>query len=117
MMDLVLHSEYRGSDAPGGLRLYARRIYDPYMAVPPAAEANPVSAFTHLFSGAYAAGYYSYLWSDMLDADAYTKYDPAAFRQKILERGNSVPAGAAYRDFAGADPDIKSLLRKYGVAQ
>jgi len=122
-MDILLHSEYRSDDAPGGLRRYARRILDRYQAVTPIEEANPVSAFTHLFSGAYGAGYYSYLWSDMLDSDAYTRFGagvPEAakqFREKVLERGNGAAAAEIYRDFAGRDPDVKSLLRKYGVAR
>jgi oligopeptidase A len=120
-MDILLHSEYKSNDAPGGLRTYARRIIDRYASVPPIEESNPVSAFTHLFSGAYGAGYYSYLWSDMLDSDAYTRFGggvPTAakqFREKVLERGNSAPAGQLFRDFAGREPDVKSLLRKYGV--
>lgn len=114
-MDLLLHSEYKPDDAPGGLRVYARRIMDRYLAVKPVEEANPVSAFTHLFGGAYAAGYYSYLWSDMLDSDAYKRYDAGPFRKTVLERGNSAPADRLYRDFAGSDPEVGSLLRKYGV--
>ncbi len=120
-MDILLHSEYKGDDAPGGLRLYARRIYDRFQTVKPIEEANPVSAFSHLFSGGYSAGYYSYLWSDMLDSDAYTRFagnveeSGRQFREKILERGNSAPAAVIYRDFAGADPAPASLLRKYGV--
>lgn len=120
-MDILLHSEYKSNDAPGGLRQYARRIFDRYLPVPPIAEANPVSSFTHLFSGAYGAGYYSYLWSNMLDSDAYTVFGagvPAAakqFRGQVLERGNSAPAIEIFRGFAGREPDVKSLLRKYGV--
>jgi len=120
-MDILLHSEYKSDDAPGGLRQYARRIYDRFMTVKPIDEANPVGAFSHLFSGAYSAGYYSYLWSDMLDSDAYTRFrgnlEEASrqFREKILERGNSAPASGIYRDFAGSDPAPTSLLRKYGV--
>ncbi len=122
-MDILLHSEYKSADSAGGLRQYARRIADRYQTVKPMEEANPVSAFTHLFSGAYGAGYYSYLWSDMLDADAYSRFSGGVtaaaqqFREKVLERGNAAPAGSLYRDFAGREPAVGSLLRKYGVAE
>ncbi len=81
--------------------------------------------FNHIFSGGYAAGYYSYLWSGLLDADAYEAfretgdvYDQEtarSFRENILERGNIKDAMEMYVDFRGREPAIEPLLRQRGL--
>jgi peptidyl-dipeptidase Dcp len=81
--------------------------------------------FLHLFSSdAYSAGYYSYLWSEVMDADtrkafeeAGDVFDPtiaAAMRKYILAPGNSTDRAEAYRQFRGRDPDVTALLEKRG---
>jgi len=81
--------------------------------------------FGHVFAGdGYSAGYYSYLWSDTLSADAWEAfteaggpYDEAVarrFRDEVLSKGNTVDPAAAYRAFRGRDPDIAALMRKRG---
>ncbi|BDH58279.1 M3 family metallopeptidase [Tsukamurella sp. PLM1] len=80
--------------------------------------------FNHIFSGGYSAGYYSYIWSEVLDADAaawFTAHDGPTrengekLRAAVLSRGGSVDASQAYRDFRGADPDITPLLERRGL--
>lgn len=81
--------------------------------------------FSHIFNGGYAAGYYSYLWSGLLDADAFEAFretgnffDHAtaqAFRSTILERGNTKDALQMYIDFRGREPQIQPLLRQRGL--
>ena len=81
--------------------------------------------FNHIFSGDYYAGYYSYTWAAVLDADAFQAfketgdvYNPkiaTAFRKKILERGDSEDAMKLYRDFRGANPSPDGLLKKRGL--
>ena len=80
--------------------------------------------FNHIFSGGYSAGYYSYIWSEVLDADAsawFTAHDGPTrengekLRTAVLSRGGSVDASQAYRDFRGADPDITPLLERRGL--
>jgi len=80
--------------------------------------------FNHIFSGGYSAGYYSYIWAEVLDADAFAAfketslYDQAtanAFRQRILERGGTEKPAELYRKFRGADPDPVYLMRKRGL--
>jgi peptidyl-dipeptidase Dcp len=80
--------------------------------------------FNHIFNSGYSAGYYSYLWSEVLDVDAWEKFEadgvfnPAtakAFRETFLERGGSEEPMTLYRQFRGADPDPSALLRSRGL--
>ena len=80
--------------------------------------------FNHIFSGGYAAGYYGYLWAEVLDKDAFELFrkrgvfDPAtaaSFRRNILEKGGSEEPMVLYRAFRGADPDPDALLRARGL--
>jgi len=81
--------------------------------------------FNHLFtSDSYSAGYYSYLWSEVMDADAWGAFEEAGspfdpqtaekMRRYILSNGNSIDRAEAYRQFRGRDPDVKALLEKRG---
>ena len=80
--------------------------------------------FNHIFNSGYSAGYYSYLWSEVLDVDAWEKFvadgvfNPAtakAFRQTFLEKGGSEEPMTLYHAFRGADPDPSALLRARGL--
>ena len=80
--------------------------------------------FAHIFSGGYSAGYYSYLWAEVLDKDAFELFkekgifDQAtatSFRKNILEKGGSEEPMELYRRFRGADPDSGALLRGRGL--
>lgn len=82
--------------------------------------------FQHIFGpgGGYSAGYYAYIWSEVLDADAYAAFkerglfDSAtarAFRTRILERGNTMDAAEMYRSFRGRDPEVGPLLKRRGL--
>lgn len=80
--------------------------------------------FNHIFSGGYAAGYYSYIWSEVLDADAFGAFkekgifDPAtalSFRKNILEKGNSQDPMVSFINFRGREPKIDALLIKRGL--
>ena len=79
--------------------------------------------FSHIFSGGYSAGYYAYLWAEVLDADAFQAFEQNGvfdketaqlFRDNILSKGNSDDPMTLYRNFRGADPDPKHLLRNRG---
>ncbi len=89
------------------------------------------TAFTHIFSGGYAAGYYSYKWSEVLDADAFSVFKAAAkkrggtifdkkaaqrFRENILERGGTEEAASLYRKFRGQEPTVNALMERDGIA-
>ncbi|MBP6635090.1 MAG: M3 family metallopeptidase, partial [Paludibacter sp.] len=81
--------------------------------------------FNHIFTGGYSAGYYSYTWAEVLDADAYQAfvesgdiYNPkvaTAFRKNILEKGDSDDPMKLYKTFRGADPNPDALLKRRGL--
>ena len=80
--------------------------------------------FSHIFSGGYAAGYYSYKWAEVLDADAFSvfldkgifdKKTADSFRVNILEKGGSEHPMVLYKRFRGQEPDINALLKRHGV--
>ncbi|HUI30477.1 MAG TPA: M3 family metallopeptidase [Candidatus Acidoferrales bacterium] len=82
--------------------------------------------FAHIWSTGYAAGYYSYLWSEVLDDDAFawfndhgglTRANGERFEKMILSRGGSEDVGGLYRAFRGRNPDVKALLEDRGLIQ
>ncbi len=92
--------------------------------LPVVPETQMETAFTHIFSGGYAAGYYSYKWSEVLDADAFSvfkkngifdKKTADSFRKNILERGGTEPAMDLYKQFRGQEPTIDALLERDGI--
>ncbi len=92
--------------------------------LPVVPETQMETAFTHIFSGGYAAGYYSYKWSEVLDADAFSvfkkngifdKKTADSFRTNILERGGTEPAMDLYKRFRGQEPTIDALLERDGI--
>ena len=83
------------------------------------------NSFTHIFSGGYAAGYYSYLWAEVLSADAFARFEAEgitnadtgrAFRTHVLAVGGSRPALDSFVAFRGREPDPAALLHSYGLA-
>lgn len=91
-------------------------------AVPPRYRS---SYFAHIFGGGYAAGYYAYLWTQMLADDGYqwfveqgglTRENGQAFREAILSRGNSSDLETLYRNWRGHDPEIEPMLKNRGLS-
>ncbi|MEK8081891.1 oligopeptidase A [Pseudomonas sp. XK-1] len=92
---------------------------------PPAYNRFP-NSFAHIFSGGYAAGYYSYKWAEVLSADAFSRFEEEgvfnrdtgrAFREAILARGGSQEPMQLFVDFRGREPSIDPLLRHLGLSQ
>lgn len=80
--------------------------------------------FNHIFSGGYASGYYSYIWAEVLDADAFEAFKETSlfdqktaqsFRENILERGGTEDPMVLYKRFRGAEPKVEFLLKKRGL--
>ena len=125
-LDLALHIEFDpGKD--GDVMEYSRGILQAHSPTPLPQDHAMVAGFTHLFSSpvGYGAGYYSYKWSEMLDADAFTRFaregifnseTGKAFRRNILEKGDSAEPEDLFRAFMDRDPDPEALLRRLGLA-
>jgi peptidyl-dipeptidase Dcp len=94
------------------------------LAMPPVPPRYRSSYFMHIWGHGYASGYYAYLWSEMLDQDAYewfkengglTRANGDRFRNMILSRGNTEDLATMYRNFRGSDPTIEPLLKARGL--
>ncbi|HRD49363.1 MAG TPA: oligopeptidase A [Candidatus Competibacteraceae bacterium] len=123
LFDFRLHHEY--NPAQGG---YVQALLDDVrrqvaVFIPPAYN-RFANAFTHIFSGGYAAGYYSYKWAEVLSADAFSAFEEngifdaatgVRFRDSILQVGGSRPALASFIEFRGREPQIEPLLRLSGI--
>ncbi len=125
-IDLSLHITYDPS-RDGSVLAYSRRLQQPYTSAPLPGDYAMIAGFTHLFSSpvGYGAGYYSYKWAEVLDADAFTRFRKEgifsretgmAFRTNILSKGDSEDPAQLYRNFMGRDPDVNALLERSGLA-
>lgn len=92
--------------------------------LPVVSDAAMSPTFSHIFSGGYAAGYYSYKWAEVLDADAYSvfvkngifdKKTAASFRQHVLVPGGTEHPMVLYKRFRGQEPTIDALLKRHGI--
>ncbi len=125
-IDLLLHVRYR-PETDGDPIAYTRRILQEFSPAPLPPDHAMIAAFTHLFGSAvgYGAGYYSYKWAEVLDADAFTRFREhgifsrevgSAFRENILSKGDTEDPAELYRRFMGRDPDPSALLVRSGLA-
>ncbi len=119
-LDLALHREYdpHGETDP---ITFVNGVRERYSARPELVQDNFACAFTHIFAGGYAAAYYSYKWSEVLEADAFTRFRAEgifnaetgrAFRKAILETGDSVDPNELYERFMGRPPELDALIRR-----
>lgn len=132
-LDLGLHLDYAPlllakADGHPPLLEFCQGLQQPFSVAPLPTDYAMVCGFTHLFASsvAYAAGYYSYKWAEVLDADAFAQFKRAGvfsrevgqrFRERILARGDSREPAALYREFAGHDPELEPLLERSGLHQ
>jgi oligopeptidase A len=121
-LDLWLHTQWTGED----VAQKAREIFSQYAPVPLPNDYAMICGFTHLFASpvGYAAGYYSYKWAEVLDADAFTRFshegvvNPAvggSFREHILSRGDSEDPAVLFERFMGRPPSLDALLQRNGL--
>lgn len=111
-------------DFQGDVFEFERKAMEPTQILPIVDGTCMSTQFGHIFTGGYAAGYYSYKWSEVLDADAFAFFQEKGifnteiaqrFRDEVLSRGNAEPAMDLYHNFRGKDPDIKALLVRDGI--
>jgi oligopeptidase A len=125
-VDLSLHTEYEPAKH-GDVMEYGREIFERFSPVPLPKDYAMLASFSHLFGAAYgyAAGYYSYQWSEVLEADAFSLFRQGGilsadvgdrFRRTILARGDTEDPAALYRTFLGREPDVLALLTRLGIA-
>jgi oligopeptidase A len=124
-VDLALHTDYDPA-RDGDPVTFSNRFLRQFMPAAPPADYAMLAGFTHLFADptGYAAGYYSYKWAEVLDADAFTRFrrdgvfnaeTGRAFRESILAQGDSADAGELYRRFMGRDATPEALLERLGL--
>lgn len=127
MTDMHLHHHFdaMSNESPFDVQ---RRIAERTSVLPPLPEDRMLCSFQHIFSGGYAAGYYSYKWAEVLSADAFSAFEDAGldneaavsatgrrFRETVLALGGSQHPMEIFRAFRGRDPDPLSLLKQCGL--
>jgi len=124
LFDFRIHGEY---DPARGARIYEilNEVRDEVAVIVPPAWGRFAHAFSHIFAGGYAAGYYSYKWAEVLSADAFALFEEKgvfdqttgqSFLHNILEKGGSRDAMELFVAFRGREPQIDALLRHTGIA-
>ncbi len=124
LFDFTLHTTYDPEEGPRVLETLAE--VKAKVAVLPALEWNRFShSFSHIFAGGYSAGYYSYLWAEVLSSDAFSLFEEQgifneatgqSFLHNILEMGGSEEPMELFKRFRGREPSIDALLRHSGIA-
>lgn len=123
LLDMAYHS------LPAGKQVEPDKFEQTEMAkiglIPQIAPRYRSTYFQHIFAGGYSAGYYSYIWSEVLDSDAFAAFKETgnifdqktaeSFRKNILEKGGTVEPMDLYKAFRGKEPDIKYLLQNRGL--
>ena len=121
-LDMAWHD----TDKPleGSASEIEKKATAPVLVLPDAEGTCMSTSFSHIFSGGYSAGYYSYKWAEVLAADAwslfkekgiFSKEVASSFRENILSKGDTEPAAVLYRKFRGHDPEPEALLRAQGI--
>ena len=105
---------------------FEQSVLAPYNVMPAAEGAAFSCSFSHIFSGGYSAGYYSYKWAEVLEADAFSLFKEKgifntevsdSFRKNILSAGGAQDEAVIYRNFRGHDPQPEALMKKLGLTK
>jgi oligopeptidase A len=128
MTDMELHTRFDPDSGESVLDVQ-RRVSEKTSLLPMLPEDRSLCAFSHIFAGGYAAGYYSYKWAEVLSADAYSAFEEAGlddekavartgrrFRDTVLSQGGSRHPMEIFADFRGREPKPDALLRHSGLA-
>lgn len=128
---LKLDMEFYGGYTPGGQENpleVQKRIFDQTLVMPSHPMNHFICGFTHIFTGGYAAGYFSYKWAEVLSADAFAAFEEGGldqrsevekigmrFRETVLSHGGSVHPMELFKRFRGREPNTEALLRHKGL--
>ena len=124
LFDFRLHHEFDPAAGARAMELLEEVRSEVAVLLPPEWHRFP-HAFTHIFAGGYGAGYSSYLWAEVLSADAFERFEQEgvfnrevgeAWRKAVLAVGGSRPALESFIEFRGREPSPDALLRSYGLA-
>ena len=105
---------------------FEQKVLSKYTVMPAVEGAAFSTSFSHIFSGGYSAGYYSYKWAEVLEADAFSLFKEkgifntevsSSFRENILSKGGTDEASVLYRNFRGHDPEPQALMEKLGLVK
>ena len=108
----------------GDVKEYEQKAWAKAQILPVVKDACMSTQFSHIFSGGYSAGYYSYKWAEVLDADAFSLFKQkgifnrdvaGSFRQNILSKGGTEHPMTLYKRFRGQEPTIDALLIRNGI--
>lgn len=122
LFDFRLHHQYQSQKTD--IQSCLEEVQKEVSVVPVPDYARFANAFSHIFAGGYAAGYYSYKWAEVLSADAFSAFEEegvfnaetgARFKNQILERGGAGDIGEMFRSFRGRMPNSEALLKQMGV--
>ena len=125
LLDLAWHTRPATDGAVKDVDAFESNALEHFhVALPQVPPRYRTTYFSHIWDGGYAAGYYAYLWSEVLDHDAFywfrdhgglTRENGDRFRRMILSRGGSEEAAPMYRAFRGRDPSVQPLLEQRGL--
>ncbi|MFN3951200.1 MAG: M3 family metallopeptidase [Thermaurantimonas sp.] len=123
VLDMYWHDRFK--DAPKDLKAFEQSCMDGLDLLPPVDETAVSTSFSHIFHGAYSAGYYSYKWAEVLDADAFESFEKegifnpqtAGRFRRLLSAGGTVDPMKLFVGFTGHEPDPRALLRRAGLVQ
>ncbi|MBD3178448.1 MAG: peptidase M3 [Candidatus Latescibacteria bacterium] len=122
ILDMHWHSITEKKDFD--VNSFEKKVLDDIGLIPEIASRYRSTYFRHIFAGGYSAGYYSYIWSEVLDADAFEAFKEkslfdsrtaSSFRNNILSRGGTEDPMVLYKRFRGSEPEIEPLLRSRGL--
>lgn len=123
-LDFAYHSIKRAEDIPSNLQEFERKTVAKFSFLKPLAEECMTNSFSHIFAGGYSAGYYSYKWAEVLDADAFSFFKEQgifnpqtalSFKENILEKGGTEDPMVLYKKFRTRAPDVNALLDRLGL--
>lgn len=126
-LDLALHGNkaYFDDDGKSSIFDVQRQVAEKYLPLSPLPEDRYLCSFSHIFAGGYSAGYYSYLWADLMSADAFGAFAELSpeklketgkrFRDTFLSLGGGIPPDQVFEIFRGRSPTPKALLEQSGL--